>query len=148
MNTVMLRRKILRTLVACALLLALTVAACLAQGLREYADKRGILIGAAVNPALFSEPDYAATLAREFNMIEPENVMKWGTVRPDRATFNFAPGDKVVAFARAHRMKVRGHCLVWSEYNPAWLVKGGFTPAQMSELLRAHITKVMQHYAG
>ena len=45
-------------------------------------------------------------------------------------------------------MKVRGHCLAWSEYNPRWLEKGGFTPEQMSELLREHITKVMQHYRG
>jgi endo-1,4-beta-xylanase len=45
-------------------------------------------------------------------------------------------------------MKVRGHTLLWSEYNPAWLVEGRFTPAQMSELLREHITRVMRHYRG
>ena len=45
-------------------------------------------------------------------------------------------------------MKVRGHCLAWGKYNPAWLSKGRFTPAQLSELLREHITKVVRHYAG
>jgi endo-1,4-beta-xylanase len=144
----MLVTKAMRVLVACALLLLTGGGSCLAQTLRGYADKRGLLIGTAVNPTLFAEPAYAATLAREFNLLEPENVMKWGTVRPDRATFNFKPGDQVVAFAQAHQMKVRGHCLVWSEYNPAWLAQGRFTSAQMSELLRAHITTVMQHYAG
>src|SRR4051794_37906718 len=81
-----------------------------AQSLRDKADKSGKLVGAAVNPRLFSEETYAATLAREFNMVEPENVMKWGAIRPDQKTFNFAPGDAVVAFAQAHKMKVRGHC--------------------------------------
>jgi endo-1,4-beta-xylanase len=142
------RTKTLRTIISCALSLALAGVTCLAQSLREYADKRGILIGAAANPALFGEPAYAATLAREFNMIAAENVMKWGTIRPDRATFDFGPGDQVVAFAQKHDMKARGHCLLWSEYNPRWLEKGHFTPAQMSELLREHITKVMRHYAG
>jgi endo-1,4-beta-xylanase len=120
----------------------------IAQALRDKADRSGKLVGAAVNPRLFSEESYAATLAREFNMVEPENVMKWGTIRPDQKTFNFAPGDAVVAFAEAHKMKVRGHCLLWSEYNPAWLGKGNFTPEQLREMLREHITKVMKHYAG
>ncbi|HZB44345.1 MAG TPA: endo-1,4-beta-xylanase, partial [Pyrinomonadaceae bacterium] len=121
---------------------------CLSQPLRVHADRAGVLVGAAVEPRLLSEPEYASTLAREFNMLTAENVLKWGAIRPDRATFNFGPGDRLVAFARAHGMKVRGHCLLWSEYNPQWLVKGGFTPEQMSALLREHIEKVMKHYSG
>lgn len=130
------------------LLLSTGTGSTFAQSLRDAADKRRILIGAAVNPRLFGEALYASTLAREFNMVEPENVMKWGAIRPVQDTFNFGPGDQVVAFARAHKMKVRGHCLLWSEYNPAWLSKGNFTPEQLSELLRAHITTVMKHYSG
>ncbi|MCM3874323.1 MAG: endo-1,4-beta-xylanase [Pyrinomonadaceae bacterium] len=120
----------------------------LAQSLREQADKRKLLIGAAVNPGRFSEAPYAETLAREFNMVEAENVMKWGGIRPAQDKFNFGPGDQVVAFAVAHKMKVRGHCLLWSEYNPAWLAKGSFTPEQLSKLLEEHITTVMKHYSG
>jgi len=121
---------------------------CLAQTTGAVLDRAGVLVGAAVEPRLFAEPEYAATLAREFNMVEPENVLKWGTLRPDQNTFNFGPGDRVVEFARAHRMKVRGHCLLWSEYNPRWLEKGGFTPEQLSAMLREHIRRVMRHYAG
>jgi endo-1,4-beta-xylanase len=131
-----------------AMLLFALGGAVVAQTLRKEADKRGVLIGAAVNPRLFGEKEYAETLDREFNMIEAENVMKWRAIRPNRETFNFEPGDAVVEFAKAHKMKVRGHCLLWSEYNPDWLVKGNFTPDQMSELLREHITKVMKHYSG
>jgi hypothetical protein len=39
--------------------------------LRELAGDR-LQIGAAVDPALLKEPEYAATLAREFNQVEPE----------------------------------------------------------------------------
>lgn len=120
----------------------------LAQTMRRSADARGVLIGAAVDPELFDEPQYASTLTREFNMVEPENVMKWGTLRRDRGAFDFGPGDRVVSFARAHGMKVRGHCLLWSKYNPAWLVKGSFTPEQLNSILREHVFKVMRHYAG
>jgi endo-1,4-beta-xylanase len=144
----MIEKKALHVALAVALLTSLGGGSCLAQSLRAYADKIGILIGTAVNPTLFAEQPYASTLAREFNMLEPENAMKWGAIRPDRGTFNFNPGDQVVAFAQAHGMKVRGHCLVWSEYNPAWLERGRATPEQMSELLREHITTVVKHYAG
>ena len=131
------------------LILLITIPAiCAAQSLRENADRLGILVGAAVNPARFKEPEYSATLAREFNMVEPENVMKWAAIRPNRESFNFEPGDEVVRFAKAHKMKVRGHCLLWSEYNPAWLRHGNFTPEQLSDMLREHITTVMRHFAG
>ena len=119
-----------------------------AQSLRDDADKRRILVGAAVNPALFAEAPYSSTLAREFSMVEPENAMKWGAIRPAQDKFHFERGDEVVAFAQAHKMKVRGHCLLWSEHNPAWLSKGSFTPEQLSKLLQEHITTVMRHYSG
>ncbi|MDT5271850.1 MAG: (4-O-methyl)-D-glucuronate---lignin esterase [Acidobacteriota bacterium] len=140
-------KKTLCTVAAFVLMMTMD-GACLGQTLREYADRAGVLVGAAVEPRLLNEPEYAATLAREFNMLTAENALKWGAIRSNQSTFNFAPGDRLVAFAQKHRMKVRGHCLAWSEYNPGWLVKGNFTPAQMSELLREHITKVMQHYRG
>ncbi|MEP6913323.1 MAG: endo-1,4-beta-xylanase [bacterium] len=143
----LIKKSLLRSLIL-MLLLALNAGIAFAQSLRDQADKRGLLVGAAVVPALFDEVPYASTLAREFNMVEPENVMKWGTIRPAHDKFNFEPGDKVVAFAQAHKMKVRGHCLLWSEYNPAWLSKGGFTPQQLSNLLQQHITTVMKHYSG
>ena len=121
---------------------------CFAPALRQEADRLGLLIGTAVNPAHFSEEQYASTLMREFNMIEPENAMKWAAIRHERDRFDFTPGDTVVAFAEAHQMKVRGHTLVWAKYNPAWLRRGRFTPEQLSQLMREHITTVVKHYAG
>jgi len=116
--------------------------------LRQAADRAGMLVGAAVRPALFSEATYSVTLAREFNMVEPEDAMKWWVVRRSRGSFDFRAGDEVVRFAQAHGMKVRGHCLVWDHNNPEWLTQGGFTPAQLSRLLQEHITTVMKRYSG
>jgi endo-1,4-beta-xylanase len=144
----MVMKKAQRVFVACAVLLASVGGSCLAQSLREYADRAGVLVGTAVDPVLFGEQEYASTLAREFNMVEPENAMKWGTIRRTPDSFDFGPGDRVVSFARAHGMKVRGHCLVWGKYNPAWLARGNFTPEQLAKLMREHITTVARHYAG
>ena len=116
--------------------------------LRQAAEQAHMLLGAAVRPSLFSEAAYSATLAREYNMVEPEDAMKWWVVRRIAGTFDFRAGDEVVHFAQAHGMKVRGHCLVWDRDNPEWLAQGNFTPTQLSQLLREHITTVMKHYAG
>jgi endo-1,4-beta-xylanase len=121
---------------------------CCAQSLRQAADYDGLLIGAAVRPSQLSEPAYASTLAREFNMVEAEDAMKWWVLRPDASAYDFRQGDEVVRFAQAHQMKVRGHCLVWGRDNPAWLTQGHFTTRQLSRLLHEHINRVMKHYAG
>jgi len=118
------------------------------QTLRESASSAGVLVGTAVRPGLFSESTYSATLAREYNMVEPEDAMKWWTLRPDAKSFDFRAGDEVVRFAQAHGMKIRGHCLAWDHNNPDWLAQGHFTSAQLSQLLHEHIATVMKHYAG
>src|SRR5277367_6452069 len=127
---------------------AFFAAAAPSPSLREQARSAGLLVGAAVRPLHLSEPAYASTLSREFNMVEAEDAMKWLTLRPDAATYDFRQGDAVVRFAQEHYMKIRGHCLVWDHNNPEWLTQNHFTPVQLSRLLHEHITRVMQHYAG
>lgn len=116
--------------------------------LRDTANHSNVLVGAAIRPILLPEPAYSATLAREFNLVEPEDAMKWWTVRQKEDAFDFRDGDAVVRFAEAHAMKVRGHCLVWDHNNPDWLSQGNFTSMQLARLLHLHIDTVMKHYAG
>ena len=118
------------------------------QSLREAAQHSGTLIGTAVRPAQLSEAAYAATLAREFNMLEPEDALKWEVLRPDPQSFDFSQADQLVDFAARHNMKVRGHTLVWHRQNPSWLTAGNFTPGQLSKLLETHIKTVVGHYRG
>ena len=118
------------------------------QSLRHAANAAGVLIGTAVRPSLFSESAYAATLASEFNLVEPEDALKWKALRPSPDGFDFHDADEVVRFARAHGMKVRGHCLVWDHNHPDWLLRSHFTPPQLSQLLHDHIDRVMKRYAG
>jgi hypothetical protein len=103
-----------------------------AQTLRQEADRTGVLVRTAVQPTQLSEIPYASTLAREFNMLEPENDLKWAALRPDQKTFDFTKADQIVGFARVHGLKVRGHTLVWGWSNPSWLVEQHFTPQQLS----------------
>jgi endo-1,4-beta-xylanase len=128
--------------------LALAAGPTHSQTLREAAAKSGVLVGTAVRPEQLTEPAYAATLAREFNMLEPENALKWESIHPEPDTFDFAAGDRLVEFAIAHQMKVRGHTLVWHQQNPGWLTKEQRTPEHLAHILEQHIKTVVGHYRG
>jgi len=129
-------------------LLAFIAYPAIAQTLRQAADSANMLVGTAVRPSQFAEAAYSETLAREYNMVEAEDAMKWRALRPNRDSFDFHSGDEVVRFAKANGMKVRGHCLLWAQSNPEWLTQGKFTSAQLSEVLHEHISTVLKHYAG
>ncbi|HEX6802667.1 MAG TPA: endo-1,4-beta-xylanase [Terriglobales bacterium] len=116
--------------------------------LRRAAAAAGLLVGTAVRPYALSEAAYSQTLGREFNMVEPEDSMKWWIVRRQPGVFDFHEGDQIVRFARTHDMKVRGHCLLWDHNNPQWLTTAKFTPQQLARLLQEHIATVMKHYAS
>jgi len=133
-----------------ALLLVPLIAAAppLPTTLRQAASRTGLLVGTAVRPALFHESAYSETLSREFNMLEPENEMKWQILRKKPGIFDFSSADEAVRFAEAHAMQIRGHCLVWDHQNPDWLTQSHFTPPELADLMHEHITNVMKHYAG
>jgi endo-1,4-beta-xylanase len=128
--------------------LTLTAVSAFPQTLREAAESVGVLVGTAVRPQQLLEPAYAATLSREFNLLEPEDVMKWETIHPAPDKFDFAQGDRLVEFAIAHQMKVRGHTLTWHQQNPRWLTDETRTPEQLARILEQHIKTVVGHYRG
>jgi endo-1,4-beta-xylanase len=101
-----------------------------------------------VRPQRFSEPTYAAILGREFNMVEPEDAMKWEVVHPSKDAYDFSLADRVVAFAAEHHMKVRGHTLVWHHQNPDWLAAERRSPGELAHILEEHIKAVVGHFRG
>ncbi|MFZ0427397.1 MAG: endo-1,4-beta-xylanase [Acidobacteriota bacterium] len=117
--------------------------------LRAAADARGLFIGAAAAPAyITNEEAYRNTLGGEFNMLTPENEMKWQTIHPERDRYNFCPGDSLVSYAEANGMAVHGHVLVWHQQNPGWLTAGNFSREELQQILKDHIFAVVGHYRG
>jgi endo-1,4-beta-xylanase len=117
--------------------------------LRALAEQRGIFFGAAASSeALRLDPAYQDTLAREFNLLTPENELKFGPLCPRPGAYDFGPAEELVSFAQANDMMVRGHTLVWHQQNPAWLKEGDYNRNQALDLLRKHIFTTMSHFHG
>ncbi|MFI7070079.1 endo-1,4-beta-xylanase [Micromonospora sediminicola] len=158
-----LRRWIVAGAVAVATVAALNVAPATAgrpydpaaQSLRALAQRHGLYIGTAVDMDALADPAdprYRELAGSEFSTVTAENAMKWESLEPTRGTYNWAPADQLVDFARQHGQRVRGHVLVWHNQLPAWLTDGvadgSIDKAELRRILRDHITAVVRHFKG
>lgn len=117
--------------------------------LRELAQPVGLRFGTAVDMNAFaSDAAYRDTIARQFSSVTAENVMKWETLEPQRGVFNYGPADQLIGFAFDNRIAVRGHVLVWHNQLPPWVNEQAFTPDQLRDILREHITETARHFRG
>jgi endo-1,4-beta-xylanase len=106
------------------------------------------LVGSAVDvAALNDDREYRLLLAREFNYVTAEHAMKWGPIHPTEGTWNFGPADRVINFARAHGMAVKGHALVWHEQLPDYVYALPDAEA-LHAALAEHISGVVSRYRG
>ncbi|MFF5014480.1 non-reducing end alpha-L-arabinofuranosidase family hydrolase [Streptomyces sp. NPDC001165] len=107
----------------------------------------GRYFGTAVAAGRLGDSAYSTVLDREFDMVTPENEMKWDTVEPSRGNFRFGPADSVVSHAAAHGQRMRGHTLVWHSQLPGW-VKSITDANTLRSVMKNHITTEMSHYKG
>jgi len=110
------------------------------------AAQSGRYFGTAVAAGRLSNSTYSTILDREFNMITPENEMKWDTTEPSRGNFNFGPGDQIVSHAQAHGQRMRGHTLVWHNQLPGWVAN--LSASDLQSAMDNHITQEMTHFKG
>jgi endo-1,4-beta-xylanase len=117
-----------------------------ATGLAAAAEAQGRYFGVAYATAHAGDATYSNIAGSQFDMVTPENEMKWDTTEPSAGNFNFGPGDQVVNFATSHNERVRGHNLVWHSQLPGWVSSLSGTAAKTA--MENHITNEATHYRG
>lgn len=123
------------------------------DSLRVLASAQGLRVGTAVDVAkLGTDQAYTDTVAGQFSVVTPENVMKWDAVEPSEGTYDWQPADTLVRFAQQHGQLVRGHTLMWHNQLPGWLTSGvadgSVSDAQLRDILHRHITAEVGHFRG
>jgi endo-1,4-beta-xylanase len=104
--------------------------------------------GACVRPeALATEVDYRAAFLTYCQQITPEGGLYWAEVRPTRQQYNFDKPNRVLEFAMANGMAMRGHTLVWYGAVPDWTkqIRGA---GEAERELDTYIERVMSRYRG
>lgn len=114
--------------------------------LRSHVSSALAHLGVAVAAGRLGDPGYAALVGGAFDLVTPEDALKWGSVEPRRGAPDYADADAIIAFAEAHAQVIRGHTLVWHLQLPAWVE--GLAPADLRAALDAHIDRTVGRYRG
>jgi len=117
--------------------------------LRETAEKKGMLYGAAVGTHnLRKDARFREAVIRECNVIVPEYEGKWKALMPERrGAWHHEAMDELVLFAERNGMKVRGHTLIWHAAFPDW-AKEALKEGQGAGLMREYIFDLVSRYRG
>lgn len=122
--------------------------------LRDLADRRDFLIGAALGDNFTSSGMGASTYAayttvagREFNFFTAENAHKFGRIQPSLANFQWSVGDRYDSFARSVGAAFHGHAFVWykTTSTPPFIV-ATTDRDELLGLMREHINAVGTRY--
>jgi endo-1,4-beta-xylanase len=113
------------------------------------AFKNDFLIGTALGADQFQEkdPSVTALIAREFNAITPENVMKSEVIHPEENRYDFTQADQYVAFGQKHKMDIYGHTLIWHSQLSKFAQKMQ-SKDSLQRFMEDHIQTVASRYSG
>ena len=115
---------------------------------------RHFLIGCAMNTSQVAglAPAEAEIAATQFNAVVAENCMKMSEIQPQEGHFVWEDADRLVDFAEKHDMSITGHCLVWHDFLPGWILKGRdgkeVSRKTLIERMHKHISTIVGRYKG
>ena len=133
-------------LVVAGMALTYAPSASAATTLGASAAQSGRYFGTAVAANRLSDSGYTTILDREFNQVTPENEMKIDATEPQQGRFNYSNADRIVNYALARGMKVKGHTLAWHSQQPQWMQS--MEGSALRQAMLNHVTQVASYYRG
>ena len=120
------------------------VADCASLG--DIAASRSMFFGSAFDIGVIEDPNFRALYAHQARILTTNLSMKFWSLRPEEDRTQFARADRLVDFALANQIALRGHNLIWNEWNPPWVKK--LSSARREYWLDRHVDEVVTRYAG
>ena len=114
--------------------------------LGTIAAANGITFGAAAGPVIFKDARYRHLYTTQARIITTDVALKIGTVAPRPGPKHFESADRLLAFCNQRKIPMRGHCLIWNEWVPAWIK--AMSNAERRKYFDAYIEEVVGRYAG
>jgi GH35 family endo-1,4-beta-xylanase/lysophospholipase L1-like esterase len=121
------------------------------RSLKDAAGDR-FKMGVGIGQRVLDQPDDASLVRQHFQILTPENCMKPQSIHPAEDRWNFEAADRFVEFARANKLEVAGHCLVWAkdDRTDEWMMRQNGQPVSRDTMLRrieTHVETVVARYA-
>src|ERR1700686_4855091 len=121
-------------------------AAAPAPSLGAIAARNGYLFGAAAAEVIDKDPAYRDLYVTQTKLITTDIALKIGRIAPQPGPKHFESADRLLAFCHQHAIAMRGHCLVWNEWNPDWVKNMSASERRM--YFDAYIEEVVARYQG
>jgi endo-1,4-beta-xylanase len=118
----------------------------LSANLGDIAARNGILFGSAAAEAIDTNAAYRELYVAQTKLIASDVALKIGRIAPQPGPKHFESADRLLAFCNQHRIAMRGHCLVWNEWNPDWVKN--MTKAERQAYFDSYIEEVVARYIG
>ena len=83
----------------------------------------------------------------QFDVITPENILKPENMQNVEGTFTYGATDKMMSFAKEHKLDVVAHTLVWHQQIPTWMMEDVDKDTATLQM-QNHIKNVASHYKG
>jgi endo-1,4-beta-xylanase len=116
------------------------------HGLGTIAASKGLLFGSAAAEVIDTDPAYRDLYITQTKIITSDVALKIGRIAPQPGPKHFESADRLLAFCDQHRIAMRGHCLIWNEWNPDWVKN--LTTGERRIFFDSYIDEVVARYSG
>ena len=120
--------------------------------LKQLAAEKGVLFGSCLAlKYCVQSAAYQQLFINQCDIATPELHMKWNSLSSQPGVYDFATADQFVAFCATHRIKVRGHTLVWHDCLPPWVAQQLASDSGQTRgraIMTDHIRSVTGHFVG
>jgi endo-1,4-beta-xylanase len=114
--------------------------------LGAIAAANGYLFGAAAAEVIDTDAAYRDLYVTQTKIITTDVALKIGRIAPLPGPKHFETADRLLAFCNQHKIAMRGHCLVWNEWNPDWVKNMSASDRRM--FFDSYIEEVVSRYSG
>jgi endo-1,4-beta-xylanase len=115
--------------------------------LGAIAARNGYLFGAAAAEEVIDrDAAYRDLYVAQTKIITTDVALKMGRVAPQPGPKHFENADRLLAFCDQHKIAMRGHCLIWNEWNPDWVKNMSTSERRM--FFDSYIEEVVARYQG
>src|ERR1700687_1311018 len=114
--------------------------------LGAIAASNGYLFGSAAAEVIDTDAAYRDLYVSQTRIVTTDVALKIGRIAPQPGPKHFESADRLLAFCDQHKIAMRGHCLVWNEWNPAWVTS--MTTSERRKYFDSYIEEVVARYSG
>jgi endo-1,4-beta-xylanase len=118
-----------------------------APSLGAIAARNGFLFGAAAaTEVMDKDAAYRDLYVTQTRLITTDIALKIGRIAPQPGPKHFETADRLLAFCDQHKIAMRGHCLIWNEWNPEWVKNMSVSERRL--FFDSYIEEVVARYQG